>query len=360
MPITYEDINKLDCNHLEIKDKLISKNVRINDTSDNHFAVYDSFGKRVFWVNDDGVSIRIPSNENVVELDDIFGFPSLKEGLLGVADEDFDFYTEVNLKKVDASYVKVEHLEVGDLAIRQITLPVLNAISIQNNILTTDKITSNEATIQLITNDKLVTHDISSHTINTYKLSAEIFELKNINVSNITTAKLECEEATIKSFQADHAGIAKLECSNILSHNLDIIETANIKLLNCQDGNVESLNCADASFVCLYADKIKLPTAFFGSLEEPLKLNMVDNCILDINNEQGTLYIFNSIVDKTPQNRFQLINLPDGDYQVSTIAHNQFINVSYNLCKINDKTYLFTRFNENTRDLILEIILRPL
>ena len=91
-----------------------------------------------------------------------------------------------------------------------------------------------------------------------------------------------------------------------------------------------------------------------------MKLNMVDCPQLDCNNESGIIYIVNSIVNKTPQNKIQLINIPDQDYSITTICHNQFINVNYNICKVNGATYLYTKFNEVVKDLVVEIIMKPI
>ena len=87
---------------------------------------------------------------------------------------------------------------------------------------------------------------------------------------------------------------------------------------------------------------------------------MIENPILDCNNSSGIIHITNSIVNKTPQNKIQLINIPDQDYSITTICHNQFIGVNYNICKIGGAIYLYTKFNELPKDLIVEIILKPI
>lgn len=347
MGLIYEEIHKLDCDYLAITDKLVSKNVRFNDSSSNHLAVYDNSGKKVFWINDEGCSIK--AQNCATELDDVIGFPKIKDGLLYASGTNLDFLKNISLGNLDCSFIKVENLEVEHLAIQNMTLPSLSAISIKNNILSTDKITSNEANIKLINNDKLVAQDISSGNITTYSLNVVNFEPNDISSNNI-----KCEE-----LQSAHAGISILETQQLLARELTIGEVGNIKLLNCQYGNVESLNCADASFVCLYANQIKLPTTYFGSLKEPLTLNAIDCSFLDCNNEMGVIRIYNKVVDSTPQNKIELVNIPEGDYSVETKCYNQFINVSYNLCKVDDKNYLFSKFNENPKDLVVEIVLMP-
>ena len=137
----------------------------------------------------------------------------------------------------------------------------------------------------------------------------------------------------------------KLECKNISSHNLDIIETANIKLLNVEESIISDVNICNAEIKILKVDKIIKPFGTFGSLEEPLNLNMIDNKFLDCNNEQNNIVIYNKIVDKSPQNKFELINIPDADYNVIVKCHNQFINVQYNICEVDGKKWLFTKFN---------------
>ena len=357
MGIGYQEVNKIDCHNLEIINKLVSKNVTIND-EDNHLVVYDNSGKKIFWINDDGCSIK--AQDKVIELDDVIGFPKLQDGMLIAGDGKLDFVTDISLAKIEAKNIDVDNLAVKNIEIKNITLASLDADSIINKILTTDKITSDEADIKFLNNDKLVSNDISSNYIKTYKLDVELFETDEISGCSIKTNKLECEEGLIAELQSAHAGIVILETKQIMANELKIIDLANIKLLNCEEANIEYLNVADASFVSLYADKIRQPKAFFGSLEEPMKLNMVQNPVLDCNNEQGIIHIVNSIVNKTPQNKIELINIPDNDYDVTTICHNQFIGVNYNICKVNDKTYLYTKFNEVVNDLVVEIIMKPI
>jgi len=357
MGIAYQHVNHIDCHNLEIINKLVSKNVTIND-QDNHLVVYDNSGKKIFWINDDGCSIK--AQDKVIELDDVIGFPKLQDGVLNSINGKLDFVKDISLAKIEAKNIDVDNLAVKNIEIKNITLASLNADSIINKILSTDKITSATADIKLLNNDKLISNDISSNHINTYSLNVEVFEPNDISASNIKTNKLEAEEGLIAELQSAHAGIVILETKQLLAQELKIADVANIKVLNCEQANIEYLNCVDASFITLYADKIIQPKAFFGSLKEPLKLNMIENPILDCNNEQGIIHITNSIVNKTPQNKIQLINIPDNDYDVTTICHNQFIGVNYNICKVNDKTYLYTKFNELPKDLIVEIILKPI
>ena len=357
MGIGYQEVNKIDCHNLEIINKLVSKNVTIND-QDNHLVVYDNSGKKIFWINDDGCSIK--AQDKVIELDDVIGFPKLQDGLLNSIDGKLDFVKDISLAKIEAKNIDVDMLAVKKIEIKNITLASIDADSIINKILTTDKITSAKADIKLLSNDKLVSNDISSNYIKTYKLDVEVFEPNDISASNIKTNKVEAEEGLIKEFQSAHAGIVILESKHVMANELKIIDVANIKLLNCEEANVEYLNVADASFITLHANKIIQPKAFFGSLKEPMKLNMVQNPTLNCNNEQGIIHITNEIRDKTPQNKIQLTNIPDQDYSITTICHNQFINVNYNICKIGGVTYLYTKFNEVVKDLVVEIILKPI
>jgi len=357
MGIAYQHVNHIDCHNLEIINKLVSKNVTIND-QDNHLVVYDNSGKKIFWINDDGCSIK--AQDKVIELDDVIGFPKLQDGVLNSINGKLDFVKDISLAKIEAKNIDVDNLAVKNIEIKNITLASLNADSIINKILSTDKITSATADIKLLNNDKLISNDISSNHINTYSLNVEVFEPNDISASNIKTNKLEAEEGLIAELQSAHAGIVILETKQLLAQELKIADVANIKVLNCEQANIEYLNCVDASFITLYADKIRQPKAFFGSLKEPMKLNMVQNPVLDCNNEQGVLHITNEIRNSTPQNKIELTNIPDQDYSITTICHNQFISVNYNICKVNDKTYLFTRFNEVVKDLVVEIIMKPI
>ena len=357
MGIGYQEVRKIDCYNLKILNKFESKNVVINDEN-NYLAVHDNSGKKLFWINNDGCNIK--ALDKSIELDDVIGFPKLQDGLLCVSGNNLDFVKDISLATLEATDINVNNLAVKNLEIKNITLPSLNADSIINKILTTDKIRSDEASIKLLNNDKLVSNDISSNYIKTYKLDVELFETDDISGCSIKTNKLEAEEGLIKELQSAHAGIVILETKQLLAQELKIADVANIKVLNNEEANIEYLNCVDASFITLFADKIRQPKAFFGSLKEPMKLNMVQNPVLDCNNEQGVLHITNEIRNSTPQNKIELTNIPDQDYSITTICHNQFINVNYNICKVNDKTYLFTRFNEVVKDLVVEIIMKPI
>ena len=357
MGIAYQEVNQIDCHNLEIINKLVSKNVTIND-QDNHLVVYDNSGKKIFWINDDGCSIK--AQDKVIELDDVIGFPKLQDGMLIAGDGKLDFVTDISLAKIEAKNIDVDNLAVKNIEIKNITLASLDADSIINKILSTDKITTDQASIKLLNNDKLISNDISSNYIKTYKLDVELFETDDISGCSIKTNKLECEEGLIKELQSAHAGIVILETKQLLAQELKIADVANIKLLNCEEANIEYLNVADASFITLHANKITQPVDYFGSLKEPMRLNMIDKPILDCNNSSAIIHITNSIVNKTPQNKIQLINIPDQDYIITTICHNQFINVNYNICKMNGTTYLYTKFNELPKDLIVEIILKPI
>ena len=106
--------------------------------------------------------------------------------------------------------------------------------------------------------------------------------------------------------------------------------------------------------------KIIKPFSTFGTLDEPMCLNMINNNYLDCNNEQNNIIIYNKIPEKTPQNKFELINIPDADYNVIVKCHNQFINVQYNICEVDGKKWLFTKFKDLPLNLIVEIILERL
>ena len=149
MALTYQEIYKLDCNDLEINNKLISKNVSIND-EDNYLAVHDNSGKKIFWINNDGCSIK--AQDKVIELDDVIGFPKLQDGMLIAGDGKLDFVTDISLGKLQAKNIDVDMLAVKNIEIKNITLASIEADSIINKILTTDKITTGQADIKLLNN----------------------------------------------------------------------------------------------------------------------------------------------------------------------------------------------------------------
>lgn len=353
----YEKINKLDTDNITISNTLKSKNVKINDEK-NHLVVYDNSGNKIFWINEEGCSIK--ALDKSIELCDVLGFPKLQDGLLCVNDNELNFKKDINLDKLSVIDSSIKNLEVKNLNIKDLKLPILSSDSILNKILNSDNINAIEAKITNLKSDNLESKDILTDHINTKTFNVDIFNSKEINTDNIISNTININNGKFQELEADDAGIVKLECKNILSHNLDIIETANIKLLNVEESIIADLNVCNADIKILKVDKIIKSFTTFGSLEEPLNLNMIDNKILDCNNEQNNIVIYNKIVDKTPQNKFELINIPDADYNVIVKCHNQIINVQYNICEVDGKKWLFTKFKDLPLNLIVEIILERL
>jgi len=353
----YEKINKLDTDNINIFNTLKSKNVKINDEK-NHLVVNDNSGNKIFWINEEGCSIK--ALDKSIELTDVLGFPKLQDGLLCVNDNELNFKKDINLDKLSVIDSSIKNLEVKNLNIKDLKLPILSSDSILNKILNSDNINAIDAKITNLKSDNLESKDILTDHINTKTFNVEIFNSKEINTDNIISNTLNINKGKFEELEADDAGIVKLECKNISSHNLDIIETANIKLLNVEEAIIADLNVCNADIKILKVDKIIKSFGTFGSLEEPLNLNMIDNKFLDCNNEQNNIVIYNKIVDKTPQNKFELINIPDADYNVIVKCHNQFINVQYNICEVDGKKWLFTKFKDLPLNLIVEIILERL
>tara|TARA_R110002050_G_C8896723_1_gene509811 strand:+ start:471 stop:1532 length:1062 start_codon:yes stop_codon:yes gene_type:complete len=350
--ILYQDFNILEANEITIEKSLKLKNVKIND-GDNHLEIQDNNGKKIFWVNNEGCSIK--AVDKSIELEDVIGFPSICDGILSVSNDELSFSRDLNLDKLDVINSSIENLKVDNLKLNSLTLQSLSADHLLNKILNSDKINSDEANIKNITNEKLSSQEITSEHINSDTLKVKLF-----NPEEVKTKSILSEEGNIKSFQAEQAGISKLECSSIMSHNLDIIETANIKVLNNEEAHIADLNVCNAEIQILKVNKIIKSVTEHGSSLEPLKLNMIDNSSLDCNNDENDIKIYNKIVDKTPQNKFELINLPEGDYRVITKSHNQFINVNYNMCMVDGKKWLFTKFEGIPLNLVVEIILEKL
>lgn len=353
----YQKINNLDTDNITIINTLKSKNVKINDEK-NHLVVNDNNGNKIFWINEEGCSIK--ALDKSIELHDVLGFPKLQNGLLISNDNELSFKKDINLDKLNVIDGSIKNLEVRNLNIKDLKLPILSSDSILNKILNSDNINAIDAKIINLKNDKLETKDILTDHINTKTFNVEVFNSKEINTDNLISNTLNINKGKFQELEADDVGIVKLECKNILSHNLDIIETANIKLLNVEESIIADLNVCNADIKILKVDKIIKSFTTFGTLEEPLNLNMINNKFLDCNNEQNNIVIYNKIVDKSPQNKFELINIPEADYNVIVKCHNQFINVQYNICEVDGKKWLFTKFNDLPLNLIVEIILERL
>tara|TARA_R110000823_G_scaffold315371_1_gene447270 strand:+ start:431 stop:1450 length:1020 start_codon:yes stop_codon:yes gene_type:complete len=334
-PILYQDFKIIEAN-----DIIIHKSLVINDSS----------GQKIFWIDKNGCSIKVM--DKVVELEDVIGFPKLKDGVLCVNNNKIDFLKNVNLDDVCIENLAVKKLEVKDLKIDNINVASLITDSLLNK-----QLTSDEAKITNIKTDKLISKDIITNSITTDKLDIKVFEPTEIKTEIIVSKNISVEEGKIDIFQSNHSGISKLECENIMSNCLDVIEIANIKVLNAEKCNIDSLNVCNAKISILKVDKLVKNMEVYGSVNDPLILNMVNKPFFDCSNQECSIKIFNKIVENTPQNRFELINLADGDYNVITKCHNQLLNVVYNICQIDGKKFLFTKFIEKPKDLILEIII---
>jgi len=353
----FQDFKDIETETIKINNKLESKNIKFND-GDDYLAVYNNSNKKIFWIDEDGANIK--ELEKSLDLNDIKGFPILKDGLLICNDNKLDFSKDLNLNNLKADTTNSNSIETRKITADVANVTTSNSNSILCKVANADKIIANEAKITNLNSDEINSKLIKADDLICKKLECDEFKPTDIESDNILSKHINSEEINVNSLQSKDAGIANLETQNILTHRADIIEVANIKVLNNEEGNVDNMNINNATINNLKYNKMIKNVKSYGSLESPLHLNNLDNKILDINNELGSLKIFNKIDNKCPQNRFELINLPEGDYQVNTICHNQFINVRYNLCKINNKIYLFTEFNRLPENLIVEIILEKL
>jgi len=353
--ITYQDFNQLECNDLVINNKIKNKNVKIND-GNNYLEIQDNQGKKLFWVNDTGCNIK--SIDKAVELEHILDFPTLQNGLLYYSNDTLDFKKDISLNNLSVINSSVENLQVNNLEIKNLKLPdvlldkLLNINDVSIKSLKNEILYSNEISSVNINSDVLKTKVIGSEEVQTNTISSKMLLTDVVKSKNILV-----EEGKINSFEAEEAGIAQLECSSIMAHHINIVEAANIKVLNNEVGNIGELDVCNAKIEILKVNKIIKSITEHGSVEQPLKLNIIENSFLDCNNDENNIKIYNKINDKTPENKFQLINLPDGNYKVITKCYNQFININYNICVVDNKKYLYCKFKELPKNLIVEIIL---
>tara|TARA_R100000951_G_scaffold116080_1_gene126452 strand:+ start:119 stop:1210 length:1092 start_codon:yes stop_codon:yes gene_type:complete len=355
----FGEFKQLTCDNLTASQSFTSKNVTFNE-GDKFLNVKDNNGKSIFYVNNQGASIN--QIEKSISLENIEDFPDLKVGVLRMQKNRLHFSKDLELDELEVESANINNLEVLNLKLNKLNLPTLNADNITNSNLQTKSINADEAKITNLTTNELssktiVTEDIKTNTLSFDDLKTDKVNTNEVITDTINSTELSSKKANIDSLVSDDAGIAKLECKNIMVQNIDIIETANVKVLNNEEAYIADAHIAEAEIKILKVDKIYKPCAEFGSLKKPLELNAVHNPVLDVNNEQNNIIIYNSITNKAPQNKFELINLPDAKYNISVICYNQAINVVYNLCKINEKTYIHSRFSELPKDLVVEIYL---
>jgi hypothetical protein len=350
--INFQDFQKLEVDNLHLVNKLISKNVLIND-GNNFLTIKNNNGKNVFWVDDSGCNIV--ALDKAVLIEDVIGFPNLEKGILQVINNNLIFSNNLDILNLDVSNANINNLKLNNLDLDKLNLQVLSSDSILNKILNSDNINSNDAKITNLINNNLTTKNIETEHINTKTLNVEIFSPKEINTDNLISNTININKAEINELKVLDVGIDNLECKKILAHNVDIIETANIKLLNNEEAYIDNLIGCNAEIKILKVHNIIKPLSLFGSLTEPLNLNMAINTSLDLNNEEGNIKIFNKIIKNTPQNKFELINLANNEYNVITKVHNGFNNINYNICLVDGKKWLFTKINELKNDIIVEI-----
>ncbi len=352
--INFQDFQNLEVDDLYLVKKLISKNVLIND-GNNYLTIKNNEGKNIFWVDNSGSNIV--ALDKAVLIEDVVGFPTLEKGILQVTDNNLKISNNLDISNLNVLNAKIDNLKLNNLDLDKLNLQVLSSDSILNKILNSDNINSNDAKISNLINNNLTTKNIETEHIRTKTLNVEVFSPNEINTDNLISNTLNINKAEINELKSVNVGIDNLECKKIMAHNVDIIETANIKLLNNEEAYIDNLIGCNAEIKILKVHNIIKPLSIFGSLNEPLNLNMAINPSLDLNNEEGNIKIFNKLVANSPQNKFELINLPNNEYNVITKVYNGFNNINYNICIVEGKKWLFTKINDLKNDIIVEILL---
>lgn len=352
--INFQDFQNLEVDDLYLVKKLISKNVLIND-GNNYLTIKNNEGKNIFWVDNSGSNIV--ALDKAVLIEDIVGFPTLEKGILQVTDNNLKISNNLDISNLNVLNAKIDNLKLNNLDLDKLNLQVLSSDSILNKILNSDNINSNDAKISNLINNNLTTKNIETEHIKTKTLNVEVFSPNEINTDNLISNTLNINKAEINELKSVDVGFDNLECKKILVHNVDIIETANIKLLNNEEAYIDNLIGCNAEIKILKVHNIIKPLSIFGSFNEPLNLNMAINPSLDLNNEEGNIKIFNKLVANSPQNKFELKNLPNNEYNVITKVHNGFNNINYNICIVDGKKWLFTKINDLKNDIIVEILL---
>jgi len=352
--INFQDFQNLEVDDLYLVKKLISKNVLIND-GNNYLTIKNNEGKNIFWVDNSGSNIV--ALDKAVLIEDVVGFPTLEKGILQVTDNNLKISNNLDISNLNVLNAKIDNLKLNNLDLDKLNLQVLSSDSILNKILNSDNINSNDAKISNLINNNLTTKNIETEHIRTKTLNVEVFSPNEINTDNLISNTLNINKAEINELKSVNVGIDNLECKKIMAHNVDIIETANIKLLNNEEAYIDNLIGCNAEIKILKVHNIIKQLSIFGSLNEPLNLNMAINPSLDLNNEEGNIKIFNNLVANSPQNKFELINLPNNEYNVITKVYNGFNNINYNICIVEGKKWLFTKINDLKNDIIVEILL---
>jgi len=324
----------------------------------NNLSVYDSSGRKVFWVGDNGANIK--ELHKSIELDDIIDFPEFRDGLLTCKLNKLNWSKDLSLNNISANDVTLDSLNSKKIKSDYTETITFKSESVVSKSLLTDIATATDGKITNLTNDKLTSKSITADDVKAGKLECDEFRPTEVETDNLLSKQINTEEFNSVSLQSINAGIVNLEAQNVLTQKMQIIESANIKLLNNEEGHIQNLNVENINVDNLKYNKIVNYVKEFGSLEEPLQLNNINIKQLDCNNELGSLRIFNKIHDNIPNNRFELINIPDTDYSITTILHNQHMNANYNFCKINGRTYLMCDFNKQPENLIVELILNKL
>jgi hypothetical protein len=345
----------LDVDDVNIMKSLNTPTLSTNKAG-NYLEVTNGKGVKLFWVDDKGANVK--TVDRAVELEDVVGFPKVAEGLLYYKNQNLDFVKNIELDSLTSLHGNIHNIKSNDIESSTIKATTVEGQSVLAKVVKSDDINCDDANV---TNLKAVS--LQSQNVKTEHLKAKTLDVETYNPEHIETSKVQCtsilgEEANVSSIQAKEAGIIHIESQNILTQRIDIAENANIKVLNNEEAIVDDLKAVNANIKNLKYDNLIKSVSVFGSLNNPLKLNAVEQTKLDVNNEQGNIKIYNIIRDKAPQNKFILENLPDADYHVSVKSHNHLLNTNYNICQVNGVTYLFSKFNElPVNNMIVEILL---
>jgi len=121
----FQNFKDIETETIKITNNLESKNVKINNDN-NYLEVLNNEGKKVFWVDDDGANIK--QLETITELNDVVGFPSIKDGLLIGKDNQLEF-----TKDLEITNLKVDSGLINSIESKKITADVANTITINSN-----------------------------------------------------------------------------------------------------------------------------------------------------------------------------------------------------------------------------------
>jgi len=341
---TYQ-ITCINLDSKKVKTDSLENNKVSLDNSDTPLKVKNNKGEVVFWVDNDGASIKqLETKTKFVELLDTPD--TLNDGILTVDNNNFKFTKDLNANSLNAKNINCEQITTSLFKTENINLVSLVAKSVLGNKITCDDINTASLLATKIHNENL-----ESNNIKCKKLFVDDLSLKDIHFS-----ELHGEKSYLNNASINNASIDKFNSNNSNIKNLEV-SNATVNSLKVNDINLDEINLKKATIDKLLVNDLQLlndKLHVYGSLDNPLLLASTKQKSLKLNNGKShKIYI--KLIENIIVQTFSIENLPEhpklsnelyGENVVNTMLchtnNNNLINIHLaNRCKPNNILVLY-------------------